>query len=59
MKQLLTLVLYILAAIGIGWLVLWGAGEVGLPYPIQVILAAIIFVVVLIFGLNKTGVADV
>lgn len=59
MRELLRLVLYILAAIGLGWLVLWGCGQVGLPQVPSMIIAGIVFVVVLIFGLNKTGVADV
>lgn len=59
MNQLLRLVLYILAAIGLAWLTLWGCGQVGLPSVPSMIIAGIVFVLVLVFGLNKTGVADV
>lgn len=59
MNSLLRLVLYILAAIGLGYLAFWGAGVVGLPQVPSMIIAGIVFVVVLIFGLNKTGVSDV
>lgn len=59
MNALLRLVLYILAAIGLGYLVYWGAGQVGLPNVPSMIIAGIVFVVVLIFGMNKTGVSDV
>lgn len=59
MNQLLKLALYILAAAGLGYLAYWGAEQVGLPNILQIVVAGIIFVVVLIFGLNKTGVSDV
>lgn len=59
MNALLRLVLYILAAIGLGYLVYWGAGQVGLPNVPSMIIAGIVFVVVLIYGFNRTGVSDV
>jgi hypothetical protein len=58
-NALLRLVLYILAAIGLGYLVWWGANQVGLPDVPSMIIAGIVFVVVLIFGMNRTGVSDV
>jgi hypothetical protein len=59
MKNLLALALYILAAAGLGYLAYWGAGEVGLPNIMQIVVAGIVFVVVLIYGMNRTGVSDV
>lgn len=59
MKQLLMLVLYILAAIGLAWLVIWGCAQVGFPQVPSMIAAGIVAVVVVIFGLNRTGVSDV
>jgi hypothetical protein len=59
MKQLLILAIYILAAAGLGYLAYWGAGQVGLPNIMQLVVGGIIFGVVLIFGLQKTGVSDV
>lgn len=55
MKQLLLLLIYILFAIAIGYLVYWGGGEVGLPDVPRMIIAGIAFVVLLLFGLSKTG----
>lgn len=49
------LLIYIMFAIAIGWLVYWGGGEVGLPDVPRMIIAGLIFVVLLLFGLNKTG----
>lgn len=59
MRQLLILLLYILAAIGLAWLVIWGCGQVGFPQVPSMIAAGIVFVAVVIFGFNRTGVADV
>lgn len=59
MRQLLILALYILAAVGLAWLVLWGCGVVGLPSVPSMIVAGIVFVLVVLFGMKKTGVADV
>jgi quinol-cytochrome oxidoreductase complex cytochrome b subunit len=59
MRQLLILALYILGAIGLGYLTWWGANQVGLPSVPSMIVAGIVFVLVLIFGFNKTGVSDV
>lgn len=59
MNQLLRLVLYVLAAIGLGWLVYWGAGQVGLLNVPSMIIAGVVFVVVLIFGFKASGVSDV
>lgn len=59
MNQLLRLVLYVLAAIGLAWLVVWGAGQVGLPNVPSMIIAGVVFVVVLIFGFRASGVSDV
>lgn len=59
MNQLLRLVLYVLAAIGLGWLVYWGAAQVGLPQVPSMIIAGVVFVVVLIFGFRASGVSDV
>lgn len=58
MKQLLTLVLYIAAAAGCAWLVIWGAAQAGLPSVLGMMVAIIVFVLVVIFGLNRAGVAD-
>jgi hypothetical protein len=58
MKNLLALALYILAAAGLGYLAYWGAGEVGLPNIMQIVVAGIVFVVVLIYGMNRTGVSE-
>lgn len=59
MRQLLLLALYILAGVGLAWLTLWGTGYLGLPHILQVILAAVVFILVLLFGLKRTGTADV
>lgn len=59
MNQLLRLVLYVLAAIGLGWLTFWGAAQVGLPQVPSMIIAGVVFVVVLIFGFRASGVSDV
>lgn len=56
MEPLLILALYILFAAGLGWLVYWGAGRAGMPETPRVIIAAIIFVLILLYGLNQTGV---
>lgn len=58
MNQLLKLALYIMAATGLAWLVLWGCDQIGLPDLPSVVLAGIVFVLVLIFGFNRTGTAD-
>lgn len=59
MNQLLKLAVYILAAAGLGYLAYWGAGQVGLPDIMQLVVGGIIFAIVLLFGLQKTGVSDV
>lgn len=59
MRQLLVLVLYILAAIGIAWLVIWGCGQLGFPQTPSMIFAGIVAVCVVLFGLNRTGTLDV
>lgn len=59
MRQLLLLVLYILAAIGLAYLVLWGCGQLGFPQVPSMIAGGIVFVAVLIFGFNKSGVSNV
>lgn len=46
-------------AAGLAWLIPWGAGEAGLPYPFGMILAVIVFILVVILGLKNTGTADV
>lgn len=59
MRQLLLLAFYILVAIGLAWLVLWGCGQLGFPQVPSMIAGGIVFVAVLIFGFNRTGVSDV
>lgn len=59
MSQLLKLAIYILAAAGLGWLVLWGGNQIGLPSVLNMILAGIVFVLVILFGFNRTGTSDI
>lgn len=59
MERLLRLALYILAAIGLGWLVIWGGGQLGFPQTPTMIAAAIVFILVVIFGFKATGTASV
>lgn len=59
MKQLLTLALYILAAIGLAWLVLWGCGQLGFPQTPSMIAAGLVAVCVVLVGLNRTGTLNV
>lgn len=56
MEPLLVLVLYILFAAGLGWLVYWGAGKAGMEDTPRVILASIVFVLILLYGLSRTGI---
>lgn len=56
MEPLLILALYILFAAGLGWLVYWGGAKAGVPETPRVIIAAILFIVILLYGLNQTGV---
>lgn len=58
MRNLLVLALYVLAAIGLGALSYWGAGEVGLPDVPQMVIAGLVFVAVLLFGFQRSGTAD-
>jgi hypothetical protein len=56
MEPLLILALYIFAAIALAWLVHWGGGKYGATEPFRTIVAGIVFVLVLLYGLNQTGV---
>lgn len=57
MRPLLLLFLYILGAIGLAWLVIWGCAEVGFPQVPSMIAAGIVAVAVVIYGMSRTGVA--
>jgi fatty acid desaturase len=59
MNSLLRLALYILAAILLAWLVLWGCQQIGFPSVPSMIGAGVVFILVLVFGLRASGTADV
>lgn len=56
MNQMLILTLWILFAIGMGWLVFWGGGKMAIDATLRAILAAIIFILLLVFALTRAGV---
>lgn len=55
MEPMLILVLWVLFAIGLGWLVYWGGGQMGMPPVPRMIIAGFVFVLILFFALQRAG----
>lgn len=55
MNQMLMFALWVLFAIGMGWLVFWGSGRMGMDATLRAILAAIVFILLLVFALARAG----